>query len=56
MGRPLASSCEAHYMIRSIAHDQPRKNFKYVWLDLSLWVSSGTLSKYEKCVVHGQLA
>jgi hypothetical protein len=33
MGRPLAGSCEAHNMIKSIAHDQPQKNFKYVWLD-----------------------
>jgi hypothetical protein len=29
----LAGSCEAHNMIRSIAHDQPQKNFKYLWLD-----------------------
>jgi len=23
-------------MIRSIAHDQPQKNFKYLWLDFGL--------------------
>src|SRR6266511_2831078 len=32
MGHPLAGSCEAHNMIKSIAHDQPQKNFKYLWL------------------------
>jgi hypothetical protein len=36
MGHPLASSCEAHNMIKSIAHDQPQKNFKYLWLDFRL--------------------
>jgi hypothetical protein len=36
MGCPLAGSCQAHNMIRSIAHDQPQKNFKYLWLGLRL--------------------
>src|SRR5215475_4569420 len=33
MGHPLAGSCVALNIIRSIAHDQPQKNFKYLWLD-----------------------
>src|SRR6266540_5429467 len=36
MGHPLAGSCQAHNMIKSIAHDQPQKNFKYLWLVLSV--------------------
>ena len=27
-------------MIRSIAHDQPQKNFKYLWLDLRFWIAA----------------
>src|SRR4030095_6463302 len=33
MGHPLPAWCEAHNMIRLIAHDQTQKNFKYLWLD-----------------------
>jgi hypothetical protein len=25
-------------MIKSIAHDQPQKNFKYLWLDFRFWI------------------
>src|SRR5215813_13045868 len=32
MGHLLPGWCKAHNMIRSIAHDQPQKNFKHVWL------------------------
>src|SRR5215471_12028886 len=33
MGHPLAGSCVVLNIIRSIAHDQPQQNFKYIWLD-----------------------
>jgi hypothetical protein len=33
MGHPLAALGVAHIIIRSIDHDQPQKNFKYLWLD-----------------------
>jgi putative tryptophan/tyrosine transport system substrate-binding protein len=58
MGHPLAGSCEAHNMIKSIAHDQPQKNFKYLWLDFLTknrlpaifenkeWVEAGGLISY----------
>src|SRR5262249_16448565 len=35
MGHPLAGSCVALNIIRSIDHDQPQKNFKYLWLAFS---------------------
>src|SRR4030095_11928946 len=35
MGHPLPAWCEAHNMIRLIAHDQTQKNFKYLWLELA---------------------
>src|SRR5262245_33282500 len=36
MGHPLAGSCVALNIIRSIDHDQPQKNFKYIWLEFDL--------------------
>src|SRR5215813_6841330 len=57
MGHPLAGSCVALNIIRSIAHDQPQQNFKYIWLDFGLSDRNdnrietirGSLEKSESC-------
>src|SRR6266542_4433753 len=54
MGHPLAGSCQAHNMIKSIAHDQPQKNFKYLWLDFGFSIRRSK-SKKVFCLALGAL-